>query len=498
MNISEILHDTTQPYSSLPRQIKSGDWLISGRTLDFNMQSQTESNWCWAANATSVSLFYWSWSGWTQCKVACSVVNLTTCCDSPVPDACNQPETLSSALTVTKNLSSFVSSTVSFDTVKAEIDAGRVVCARIGWSGGGGHFVTIRGYVTIFGDLDFFEVDDPIYGKSTVTVTSFTTSYQTTGSWTHTYFTKSYIHMPFIPILIAEEVLERIQKQRVVLGMQEGLPVEEIAAAKGRTLGLAHAIFTLGLDDLARGDARRRRRVCACWNSRREAGAFYDVPDAETAEVRADVRERGLPGTFSASAVGSESGRQVACELRLLQAPALNFEALWLHFGRWRGGHGDSAARLPRLRADAADPVSRGSWRNSPRGAIGEPAGTTRKALELLARRGTFTNFTQSSPHNESRPTFPSLPPPSLSFRNPTPHIYAPQKTCLLETRRAENRGRRSTPPSSRTARTLFVLSKMNGQRRRRRFPRRKCLSPGRINRAALCRWKCRTRRSMR
>ena len=471
MNISEILHDTTQPYSSLPRQIKSGDWLISGRTLDFNMQSQKESNWCWAANATSVSLFYWSWSGWTQCKVACSVVNLTTCCDSPVPDACNQPETLSSALTVTKNLSSVVSSTVSFDTVKAEIDAGRVVCARIGWSGGGGHFVTIRGYVTIFGDLDFFEVDDPIYGKSTVTVTSFTTSYQTTGSWTHTYFTKSYIHMPFIPILIAEEVLERIQKQRVVLGMQEGLPVEEIAAAKGRTLGLAHAIFTLGLEDLARGDAAAARAGVRVMEFNGETpAAFYDLPDAETAEVRAMSASGAYLKLFpqALSAAKVESGSQV--ELRLLQAPALNFEALWLHSG---DGAGDTVIPLRGFQGSRRCSRSRIArrWRNCGTRRSRCASRATRRALD---RENLPTNSaTESHPCPAREKNRPPRNPPSRKWTA-------------------------STPLSSPAARTLSVLSKTNGRRRRRRFPRRKCLSPGRINRAASCRWKCRTRRSTR
>jgi hypothetical protein len=266
--------------------------------------------------------------------VACKVVNLTTCCDSPVPDACNQPETLSSALTATKNLSSYVSNTVSFDKVKAEIDAGFVVCARIGWSGGGGHFVTIRGYVTMLGSFDFFEVDDPIYGKSTVTVADFTSSYHTNGSWTHTYFTKSYIHMPFIPLLVAEEVLGNIWKQRPVLGVTAGLPVGEIEDVTGRTLGMAHAVFTLGLHELARGEAQAAQTgVRVLEFSGDVARAFYDVPDAQTAQVRQMSATSPYLKLFpqALAAAKLEGDRQY--ELRLLHAPALNFEALWLHSG---------------------------------------------------------------------------------------------------------------------------------------------------------------------
>ncbi len=333
MNINDLISATARPYSSLERRVQIGGWLYALRTLAFSMQAQTESNWCWAATSTSVSLFYWSWSGWTQCKVACNVVNLTTCCDSPVPDACNQPEKLSDALTVTKNLSSFVSTTVSFDTVKAEIDAGRVVCARIGWSGGGGHFVAIRGYVQILDSLDFFEIGDPIYGNSTVSVSDFTTKYQTTGSWTHTYFTKSYIHLPFIPILVAEEVLRRIAEQRVVLGVQAGLPVEQIEKSEGRTIGLAHAIFTLGLHDLARGEAQAAHTgVRLLEFEGAKARAFFDVENAQTGQVQQMSASGPYLELFPRALAASKVDDKARCELRLLRAPALNFEALWLHF----------------------------------------------------------------------------------------------------------------------------------------------------------------------
>ena len=42
-----------------------GSLLIDTTTLPFNMEAQTETNWCWAATATSVSHFYASSSTWT-------------------------------------------------------------------------------------------------------------------------------------------------------------------------------------------------------------------------------------------------------------------------------------------------------------------------------------------------------------------------------------------------------------------------------------------------
>ena len=40
-------------------------WLYSYLVLPFNMQAQTQSNWCWAATSTSVSRYYSIFSPWT-------------------------------------------------------------------------------------------------------------------------------------------------------------------------------------------------------------------------------------------------------------------------------------------------------------------------------------------------------------------------------------------------------------------------------------------------
>src|SRR3979411_3169080 len=132
MNLSAYTLATARPYRSLRREIEILGRLIISRTLAFDMQAQTQSNWCWAATSTSVSLFYWFLSAWTQCKVASAELGRTDCCNSVVPDACNATWYLSKALQRTENL---VSNTgvVSFEEVTAEIDAGRPVGERVGW-----------------------------------------------------------------------------------------------------------------------------------------------------------------------------------------------------------------------------------------------------------------------------------------------------------------------------------------------------------------------------
>jgi hypothetical protein len=71
--------------------------------------------------------------------------------------------------------------------IAVEINNGRPLCARIGWSGGGGHFVAIDGYNT---DLNMVAIDDPWYGPSDVMLEAFLTAYEQSGSWTHKYFVK--------------------------------------------------------------------------------------------------------------------------------------------------------------------------------------------------------------------------------------------------------------------------------------------------------------------
>lgn len=153
--------------------------------LSFDMQHQVQGQWCWAATAASVSIFYDAESTWTQCLIAQQIMG-TTCCITPSP--CNKPWFLNEALSVTNN---FVkqSSPLTFEEVEAELSAGRVVGARVGWPGGNGHFVVIYGCKTVDG-VNYYSIDDPIDGKSDTTEAGFMEAYQSAGIWTHSYTTK--------------------------------------------------------------------------------------------------------------------------------------------------------------------------------------------------------------------------------------------------------------------------------------------------------------------
>ncbi|HEX8738108.1 MAG TPA: papain-like cysteine protease family protein [Pyrinomonadaceae bacterium] len=158
------------------------------KNLNFNMQAQQQNQWCWSAVGTSTSLFYNSSSIWTQCSLANQQLGQTTCCQNGGSPACNQPWYLDRALQAVGNLDHLVGGTITYPQVQQEINAARPLGSRIGWAGGGGHFVILDGYNTA--GAQFLSIRDPWYGSSTYTYTAFSTAYQGNGSWTHSYYTK--------------------------------------------------------------------------------------------------------------------------------------------------------------------------------------------------------------------------------------------------------------------------------------------------------------------
>jgi hypothetical protein len=171
------------------------DWfrrLVRRRCLCFTMQPQQQTQWCWSATATSVALYYNAASTWTQCSLVNAELGRSDCCTSPGSSDCNQPWTLNTVLTRVGHLASFAGGSTSFADVVTEIDNGRPLGVRIGWSGGGGHFNIIACYTSgILIRLRSVHVEDPWYGSSVWDYDTFRTAYQGTGSWTHSYKTRA-------------------------------------------------------------------------------------------------------------------------------------------------------------------------------------------------------------------------------------------------------------------------------------------------------------------
>jgi hypothetical protein len=336
MNPSDLVLLSSRPYSSLLREITLFGRLYQSRQLGFNMQSQTQTNWCWAATSTSVSLFYWFLSGWTQCKVANAELGRGDCCNSTVPSACNVPWYLDRSLTRTRNFVS-ITGPVTFQQVRDEIDAGRPVGARIGWSGGGGHFMVIYGYSIVVG-TEYFDIDDPIYGKSSLTASDFSTSYQGSGSWTHTYFTKSYFKLPIKIFYANERILRRIWEARPLLNLKLAdtgvADPHELVKDRDVSIGLAHRVYNLGLDDLTSDRPRFQPVGLRVYEMAGDKPrAFFDVTEDDDPRV---LQMSGAPQHLEPFARSLGEALTVAerrpqeVEVRLLRVPALNFEGLWI------------------------------------------------------------------------------------------------------------------------------------------------------------------------
>jgi papain like cysteine protease AvrRpt2 len=157
----------------------------AGHDLNFAMERQEQGNWCWSAVATSTAHFYRD-AAWTQCQVASAVVG-GPCCQDPGP--CDVQNALDAALAAVQHLYGWAEGHAGWNDVVSEISAGRPIALRIGWVGGGGHFVVIDGYDGA-GEQGFVTVRDPDAGTNVVPYRKLRDDYLGAGYWSHTYWTQ--------------------------------------------------------------------------------------------------------------------------------------------------------------------------------------------------------------------------------------------------------------------------------------------------------------------
>ncbi|MEL1244012.1 papain-like cysteine protease family protein [Flavobacterium sp. DGU11] len=224
---------------------------MPNRALPFSMQRQTQSNWCWAANAASISLFYNPHSGATQCEVACQCLDRGDCCNPNVPSACNVPYYLTDALEATGNFKQYIGNPILMPAIETEINGGWLIGVRIGWRDGGGHFVTIYGY-NYPNANNFVYVADPIYGNSYISLANFTSNYQNAGDWTDTYLTTGQANNMLQFEKLNESLIERAREMAPPDILWESADL----SPKGRDTSrqMAHKLYNINLDSLKGGN----------------------------------------------------------------------------------------------------------------------------------------------------------------------------------------------------------------------------------------------------
>jgi hypothetical protein len=150
----------------------------------FELDTQQKRQWCWAAVSAGVHGYFSGQAALSQCDVAQRLLGKNCCQD---PDACDSPQRLEAALEAIGAKVHVQPGRLDFQHLKAEIDAGRPVCARIGWFDGGGHFVVLYGYRESKSGGRQVLVSDPLFPDSIVEYDEFVSAYQAGGHWTGSY-----------------------------------------------------------------------------------------------------------------------------------------------------------------------------------------------------------------------------------------------------------------------------------------------------------------------
>nr|WP_210179224.1 papain-like cysteine protease family protein [Methylobacterium platani] len=162
------------------------------------MQPQAQSNWCWAAVTASIAAFFDALTSQTQCRIAGTQLQRQDCCGAGAGGPCNVYGFLASALNRVRHLKTwYPAATTPLADLRGEIEGGRPVCVRVAWESGGGHFVTVVGYLpdseTLAGSA-LLAIEDPFWGSSDVPYDVLQAGYQYDGRWTDSYFTQKVQH----------------------------------------------------------------------------------------------------------------------------------------------------------------------------------------------------------------------------------------------------------------------------------------------------------------
>ncbi len=171
--------------------------------LNFRVEPQEQTLWCWAAVSRSIASFYDPASQRTQCSIASEVLaevlgGPIECCGPLASTDCNRTSRLDTALRKTGNFVDwFVLDAprgtwpcIPFEKIREEIDGGRLIASRVGWERGG-HFQVIYGWIVGASGDRYLRISDPIYKEIDILFEHFASHFQGGGWWNVSYFTDS-------------------------------------------------------------------------------------------------------------------------------------------------------------------------------------------------------------------------------------------------------------------------------------------------------------------
>jgi hypothetical protein len=157
--------------------------------LDFQIEEQIMSNWCWAAVVASLNTHYNHDTQLTQGEIVATELNMSICKAAPLP-LCNKPFDLSVALEHNGFLQEFLDYTIDSEKIVMEIVNDRPICCQIVYGNSDGHFIVIYGYSRSLGsDALFLNIADPKSGSSRYLSREDLLSDYDGGQWIRTYLT---------------------------------------------------------------------------------------------------------------------------------------------------------------------------------------------------------------------------------------------------------------------------------------------------------------------
>ena len=156
--------------------------------LDFTLEKQQLSNWCWAAIAASVGRFYGT-SQLSQRQIVCELLALSPerlPANSDNHHVSNQQITLDRSLALVNCDSRWSTGRPSYEQLLLEISSVCLPCARIDWRNGGAHYLVIKGINIKAKNL---YIEDSLNGPASIAYQDFPRHYLGSGGvWTDTFW----------------------------------------------------------------------------------------------------------------------------------------------------------------------------------------------------------------------------------------------------------------------------------------------------------------------
>ncbi|WFU10355.1 papain-like cysteine protease family protein [Rhizobium sp. CB3090] len=165
-----------------------------GLQIQFEMQSQIMTLWCWAAAASSVSFYLDRKYPVTQKQIVAQQHGFDE--KAELDDEWNKEGHLREALEFVLCLASIEIGPVSFRSVIWELGNGRPVLGQIEWDDGSGHAIALSGCRIDDDDNEYYTVEDPgvdpsVWERENPTQWVLANYWDVPGEWTHTFFVKA-------------------------------------------------------------------------------------------------------------------------------------------------------------------------------------------------------------------------------------------------------------------------------------------------------------------